>query len=835
MWPFSPPAIEARPLLHTDPSMAIVYLTFRDPDGIHIDGSIGIDALAKGFAHRGRRVRLSGGLTAMLARIAEHGGRWQPGQGFAFREEDVPDLLRAIRTLPNSSAEETPEVRRLIVDARALAPTDSAELIGDDLMERSTSFRDADGQVAIPVKVVQAGSKRSWVRSGSGFYRRPKLTAAEVDNLAADQSDVLTGDAIPYFLAKQLHDARKAGRAVLLGPRAQAARVLENEWLPDVKVDLRDERLQFDVSFKTGEFRIPLSTAKGARKSRYIRLPGDVWARNDQDARERVERVLKELPEVRQSSKTGSYSTPASALPALQESFAAIGTLDLSEAAKALRDRLLDFTRIENIPIPRRLKATLRDYQRHGLNWLGFLRRYGLSGVLADDMGLGKTVQTLSAILAAHEAGQYDASLVVCPASVTSVWAREVQRWCDGVKPVVLTADNRAKYLKSFPRETIAVVSYAAVARDPDLYNKRVWNYLVLDEAHRVKNHETVTARACKGLVAKHKVAVTGTPIQNRLKDLWSLYDSIMPGHLGTSAAFERNFGNPIEKEKDEKVAEQLRRRIDPFKLRRLKSQVAKDLPPLNQQVRTVRLLRQQQDMYDDLVKEIVPKSIDLLRDPSRRGGQLQVLEKLLRLRQVCAHPRLVDPTIPLYGSSAKFEEYRELLEDSVESGHRVLVFSQWKQMCDLICEHLTGNRIAHGVLDGSVPTAERARLVERFQKPNGPQVLVVSLLAGGEGITLTEADTVVMYDRWWNPAVEDQAVARAHRIGQTRPVTAYILETKNTVEQRLAELLGTKKELAEDLIAVDAAEKRITREDLLAVLQDELKHAGRRGAEDDE
>jgi superfamily II DNA or RNA helicase len=829
MWPWRPPTVDVKTAVSYDRKQGLLFVTFQDHEGQAIDGTAGLDALAKGFEHRGRKVRLASAAAQLLAQIVEHGGRWVPGQGFALRDEDVPDALRAFRALPESVAPvESAEVRALEIDARPLELADHAELEGDEQLRRVTSFRDATGERSVPIDTVAAQQQRAWIRTDAGFHRRPALTRAEIDAVtAAPAADVLTGDDVPYFLAKQLLEARSAGRRVVLGPRAAGAQVLGGDWLPEVAVDVEKDRLRVDVGFKTGTHRVPWKAAVDAGKRRYVALAKDTWAKNDRAARKRVEDALGEIPELRPDRDTGSYEAPAYALPVIQEAFASLGTLSLSESARVLHDKLLDFRRIEPVVPPRSLKATLREYQQHGLNWLCFLRKYGLSGILADDMGLGKTVQTLSAILAAHEAGQVDPSLVVCPASVMSVWEQEVGRWCEGVRPVVLAGHNRSKYLRDFPERTVAITSYASVARSAEAYGEKVWNYVVLDEAHRVKNHTTASAKACKGLLARHKVAVTGTPIQNRLRDVWALYDSILPGHLGENvAAFERNFGGPIEKHKDEAAAERLRRRIDPFKLRRLKTEVAKDLPALSQQTLPVALLEAQHELYAQLAEEILPAGIEALRDASRRGSPLEVLEKLLRLRQVCAHPKLIDPALPLYETSAKFEELRELVAACLAASHKVLVFTQWKSMAELIREHLTNDDVPHGMLDGSVPADRRAELVKDFQRPDGPPVMIVSLLAGGEGITLTEADTVIMYDRWWNPAVEDQAIARAHRIGQQRPVTAYILEAQDTIEQRLAAMLASKRHLAEDLIHVDAAEKRIQREDLLAILHDELAAA---------
>ena len=837
MWPFRPPTLAVTSVVTFDDAQGVLFVSFRDSDGrdVNLDGTLGPDALINGFTHAGKKVRLPPPMARLLAHVVEHGGKWSPGRGFAVRDEDVPDALRAFRTLPAEAApREAAEVQALHVDARPLALAEHAELEDGEQLRRTTSFRDASGAHAIPIAAVVEQASRAWIRNGAGFYRRPHLMKEEIAAAAAEPAaDLITGDDVPYYLAKQLAEAKRAGRQVHFGPRAAKAQILSGDWLPEVSVDVDHERLRLDVGFKTGTRRVSWQAVEAAGDRRYIPLANDTWAKADRGVRKRVQAALDEIPELKRDRTTGTYDAPAYALPVLQEAFANIGTINLSERARALMDRLLDFKRIEHVPPPRALRATLRDYQQHGLNWLCFLRKYGLSGILADDMGLGKTVQTLSAILAAHEAGQLDASLVVCPASVLSVWELEVNRWCEGVRPVVLTSQNRSKYLRDFPPKTVAIASYASVARSAELFGKKVWNYVVLDEAHRVKNHNTASAKACKALFARHKVAVTGTPIQNRLRDVWALYDSIMPGHLGTDVGgFEHKFAIPIEKHKDEAAAARLRLRIDPFKLRRLKSQVAKDLPVLTQQIRSVHLHPEQRALYGALVQQIVPEGIEALRDPSRRGSPLLALEKLLRLRQICAHPKLIDKKLPLYGTSAKFDEFRDLLEECLDADHKVLVFTQWTSMADLIAQHLDNESITFSMLDGSVPSERRARLVKDFQEPEGPDVLVVSLLAGGEGITLTEADTVIMYDRWWNPAVEDQAIARAHRIGQTRPVTAYILEAQDTIEQRLAKMLGTKRELAEDLIHVDAVEKRINREDLLAVLQDELAAAEAHGAE---
>ena len=826
IWPAPP--LRVRVEKSWDPTSGLFFLRLIDDDGIPLDGAAGIDSFAGNFVHRGQWARLPRKVRPALARIAEHGGRWVPERGFAIREEDFPDASRALETIETLQVSDAPGSPALRIDARPMEPCEIVELEGEGepSLRRDVAFTDPDAGDCVSPAQVREQSDRSWIRTANGWRKRPRETKKELDAIAQEAAaPPLTGDDVPYFLAKQLAEAKRAGRRVILQPRAAAARVLDGEWLPHAAIDAEGDKLHIKITVRSGDVEIPWKEVEASKNARYLPIRRDTWVRNDRGARKRTEEALSEIPQLRGALSGDSFDAPAYALPAVQEAFSAIGSINLSESAQRLFEQLHDFTKIESVPVPRSLRAELRPYQKKGLDWLGFLRRYGFGGILADDMGLGKTLQTCSVILHAIESGQTGASLVICPASVQSVWQQEIRRWCVGLEPVLLVAGERGPYLRAPRPNTVGIASYQAVMRQPEAFQRPVWNYLVLDEAHRVKNHTTATAKACKAILARHKLAVTGTPIQNRLQELWALFDSIMPDYLGSAGSFTRKFATPIEKEKDETAADRLRRRIDPFKLRRLKTQVAADLPPLTRQLRSVPLFSEQRRIYAQILNELgVPEVLKSLHD---RGDALKGLAKLLRLRQVCAHPRILENSIPLRGSSSKFEALCEILEESLEEDHKVLVFTQWTQMAALIMEMLSEDKIAHSYIDGSVSIGERAELVRAFQRPDGPSVMVISLLAGGEGITLTEADTVIMYDRWWNPAVEEQAFARAHRIGQRRPVTAYVLESADTIEERLARILQRKQALAEDLVHVDVLEKRITREQLIAVLEEELAAAG--------
>ena len=335
MWPFRPKLIDAASVVTYDASEALLIVAFRDRDGNDIDGSAGVDALARGFTHRGQRVRIAA--STILTAIAEHGGRWHPGRGFAIRDEDVPDALRAMSL----------EVAGLEIDERPLEVVDQAELVGDDTLERATAFSDADGRHPLPVAIVANQRNRSWIRSGQTFVRRPLLTDREIENATAKPHEQLTGDDVPYYLAKQLVEAQRQGRRVILGPRAANAQVLTGDWLPEATVELENDRIKLDVAFRSGNTRVPFEAAVSAGNRRFVKLGTDRWAKNDVAARKRVETALAEIPDFRREPGTGRGDAPSHALIAVQETFSALGTIDLSASAKALRDQLLDFRRIE--------------------------------------------------------------------------------------------------------------------------------------------------------------------------------------------------------------------------------------------------------------------------------------------------------------------------------------------------------------------------------------------------------------------------------------------------------------------------------------------------------
>ena len=470
-----------------------------------------------------------------------------------------------------------------------------------------------------------------------------------------------------------------------------------------------------------------------------------------------------------------------------------------------LRPLVEGFEGVPEVPLPEGVCATLRGYQKDGVDWLAFLRGAGLSGVLADDMGLGKTLQALCAL------GSVEGpSLVVAPTSVLRNWISEASRFLPRLKTCLYHGPNRVLDTSA----DIVVTSYAIVRLDPTL-REVDWTYAVLDEAQAIKNPDSQTARAVFALKSEHRLSLTGTPVENRLDELFSQLHFLMPGFLGTRSSFKERYARPAEAG-DLSAARALRARIKPFVLRRLKQDVAKDLPPRTDVVRYCQLTPAQE------------RGIELVRAASQAkvmealGAKrtLEVLEYLLRLRQGACHAALLPGRTPksTEADSGKLTVLMEELDRVLAEGHKALVFSQWTGFLDLIQADLRASGIEHLRLDGS--TRDRQGLVDRFQEDDGPPVFLISLKAGGTGLNLTAADYVFHTDPWWNPAVEDQATDRAHRIGQTRPVISVKLVSEGTVEEKILTLQERKRQLASAAIGDEAEFVRgIDRDDLRALL----------------
>lgn len=452
------------------------------------------------------------------------------------------------------------------------------------------------------------------------------------------------------------------------------------------------------------------------------------------------------------------------------------------------------------IDAPSELKAELRDYQRVGLGWLNQLTRLGYHGILADDMGLGKTIQVIAHILNEKQAGRLNKpAMVIAPTSLLYNWKNEIERFAPTLRSVIHHGSERHDQLDELHGFDIVITSYTLLVRDAEMHCCHDYSYLVLDESQKIKNPTTIVAQTASLIHADHRLCLTGTPIENHLGELWSQFNFLMPGLLGSRRQFEQFYQIPIERHADTERRERLTQWLATFILRRTKQSVALELPPKTEIVRYVQMGEDQRELYETIRLTILPQLRDYVQKKTPRYA-VNVLTALLKLRQVCCDPRLIDKSGEFTAQhSAKLDMLLEMVTSMLEEGRRILIFSQFTSMLKLISKALTQENIPWLKLTGQ--TRHRQPLIDQFQEGETP-VFLISLKAGGTGLNLTAADVVIHYDPWWNPAVEQQATDRAHRIGQTMPVFSYKLIAAGTVEERIAQLQIRKQALAEDILS---------------------------------
>jgi superfamily II DNA or RNA helicase len=472
---------------------------------------------------------------------------------------------------------------------------------------------------------------------------------------------------------------------------------------------------------------------------------------------------------------------------------------------RELGRKLRDFRRIEQVAVPENFQGTLRPYQLDGLNWLQFLREHGLAGILADDMGLGKTVQVLAHLLCEKQAGRADRpSLVVAPTSVIGNWRSEAERFAPDLRVLVLHGQSRKAHFTQLGEYDLVVTTYALLTRDAKELASQAYHALILDEAQFVKNAKTKAALVARRIEARHRLGLTGTPMENHLGELWSLFHILMPGLLGDQKQFRKIFRTPIEKHGDESRREQLAARVRPFLLRRTKDEVEIDLPPKSVMTRSIELGSSQRDLYESIRLAMNDKVRQAVANTGLARSTIVILDALLKLRQVCCDPRLLKiEEAKTVAETAKLEALMEMLEEMLEEGRRILIFSQFTSMIALIEQELRQRELPWVKIIGS--TRDREAPVRQFQAGEVP-LFLISLKAGGTGLNLTAADTVIHYDPWWNPAVEDQATDRAHRIGQDKPVFVYRLIVSGSVEEKMLALQERKRDLAEGIYKAGGA-----------------------------
>lgn len=504
----------------------------------------------------------------------------------------------------------------------------------------------------------------------------------------------------------------------------------------------------------------------------------------------------------------------------LHESFEEV---KLPEEVERLRERLRAFEGIERIEAPADLDGILRDYQHRGLDYLAYLASFGFGGILADDMGTGKTLTTIAYFKWRKLTEGFAPSLVIAPTSVTHTWENEIARFAPDLTTLRLQSGaERAAKIETIGEYDVVITSYALARLDAETLAKHRFRSLVLDEAQNAKNPSSQIAKVVRALQADHRLALTGTPVENSLRDLWAIFAFLEPGLLGSEGAFRKRFEVPIANG-DERAVSALRSRLEPFVLRRTKEDVARELPERTEVQLECDLSPIQLRLYRGIAEAARRDVLSQIGPGGMEGASVHVLAALTRLRQVCAHPGLlVESYLSDPEASAKFEAFLETVDEILSGGHRVLVFSAFASMLRIMRKQLGDAGLEFGYLDGSTKDRDRRDEVERFMRDDGPPIFLCSLKAGGVGLTLTAADYVILYDPWWNPAIERQAIDRTHRIGQHRAVTAYRLVTRGTVEEKIRVLADRKAALSKTVIKTDGAvAKSLTREDLELLFAD--------------
>lgn len=469
--------------------------------------------------------------------------------------------------------------------------------------------------------------------------------------------------------------------------------------------------------------------------------------------------------------------------------------------------------------VPEHLKPILRDYQKTGYRWLQTIAHLGFGGILADDMGLGKTLQIITLLAAAKNETPGTVSLIICPSSLVYNWDSEIERFAPELHtlPVTGTAEERHEKLRNYHHYDVLITSYDMLKRDVDAYSDLSFHYQIIDEAQFIKNHHTQAARSVRQIHSVTRFALTGTPIENRLSELWSIFEYLMPGFLYPYPYFRSEIEQPIVESQDAISANRLKQMIKPFIMRRLKNDVLKELPDKLENAVYSRMTDEQQRLYDASALQL-QQGLASQSDASFNSSKIQVLAELTKLRQLCCDPLLIYENYK--GGSAKLDTCIQLIQNAMAGGHKVLLFSQFTSMLDIVERRLKAEHILCYRLDGSTKSERRTQLVNDFNQ-NAVPVFMISLKAGGTGLNLTGADIVIHYDPWWNVAAQNQATDRAHRIGQTRTVTVYKLIARHTIEEKILKLQEAKRELADQILSGEGISTAgLTREDLLNMLQ---------------
>lgn len=685
--------------------------------------------------------------------------------------------------------------------------------------------RTKGGRISLPGAAPTSWTEKSgdetiqWVRNAKMESTQLTKLADGLDidlNAHLDYAGCITSFEDAINLLEKVESIRDQVEVLWDKDSEKPIRVLGSITAKSLRVEITSKRNWFGItgSCKLGEEEVPIEKLLESMNDRdnplasnYVRLADGQFAKIESELRKKLERVRNVSHMDRKSLVLDS--TAAHEIQSLAEE-------DIEwKAAKAWEERMRKFQTAKDLDpqLPAGLKADLRDYQVDGYKWLRRLSEWGVGGILADDMGLGKTLQTLAVLLDRAEEGP---TLVIAPTSVGFNWLRETQRFAPSLRPLLYRESDRKEMLSDLKNGDIVISSYALALRDGSELAKIKWGTLVMDEAQAIKNGRSKTNQSIGELNAKWSIALTGTPMENHLGELWSLFNVVSPGVFGGWESFRNRFANPIEKHNDPVARENLAHRIQPFILRRTKENVLKELPSRTEVVQYVDLSPEERVQYEAVRRSAIGEIQNLAVLPDIKDQRFKILALLTRLRQFACHPGIVNKNWER--SSAKLDQLCSILENLKDEGHRALVFSQFTEHLALIRNALTQRGISFQYLDGSTPATERQKRVDAFQNGNDVAFLI-SLKAGGTGLNLTAADYVIHMDPWWNPAVEDQATDRAHRMGQQKPVMVYRIVARGTIEEEILALHETKRDLVDGILDGTDAAGKLSTKDLMNII----------------
>ncbi|RJQ35659.1 hypothetical protein C4568_00515 [Candidatus Parcubacteria bacterium] len=630
------------------------------------------------------------------------------------------------------------------------------------------------------------------------------------------------GGQVANFIERYMPEIRKLPYELRF-VRDQVPEITSASFSAEFDIDFKGENdwLAFDLGLYCGSERITLADVEA-----FLETGGDILKTSDGRSFKienpaAIERLMRLLEHFRKNDD-GSFEGRAYHAPALAAD--AVGSSHyrtrLSKSMQSFLKEARSGKAVKRIRIPAPFKDVLRDYQKDGVEWMTFLRRYRFGGILADDMGTGKTLQTL-ATLSAHRADDTP-SLVVAPKTLLHNWAQEAARFAPHLKVGVVSGSpaERAEMLAQAGEYDLLVTSYPLLQKDLARYEAVPFNYCVLDEAQYIKNPRSKSAHAVKKVRSEYRLALTGTPLENSVEELWSIFDFLMPDFLGRHARFQERYGVPIMKRGDAAQLEELRRRVSSFMLRRAKEDVLKELPQKIEQTIECTLSDEQNILYQDVLRRVRSDIFGQVKKKGFAAAQIHILAGLTKLRQICNHPALVLPKKRDAYPSAKLEVCMNLVNQLRSEGRKALIFSQFTQMLDLIAAELKRQGINYSYLSGATSAAQRPRIIESFISDLQQTAFLISTKAGGVGLNLIAADAVIIFDPWWNPQVERQAIDRAHRIGQTKSVNVYRLRAKGTIEEKIAALQARKQGLFSALVGESGnAFKKLTWDDVRGLL----------------